>query len=326
MTKPCPSTNDSSLLGSPGAWMPGRAILRVGSDARPARGLILALAWTLPLTLLAAVALLAWRRWAGALVQPPQAAVVLAAGLGAACLGAAVRVGSLLASADRWGRLAFWLPLPALAVFGWALSVPGASPTVLVALWAVLVIEEATGIAAAGWFSRRAASRQPVPEPLGPVPDVETLSPSHAPEANPALSTEESTAVAEMPDSAPSLQDSNASPVELACPEAASIDLQSAPDVVQQLTRSQAGDRDVLSGWLRLEFAPGQRNAAAHVAFCPPFARLPLVEVAQLDGPSGRIKTAQVLPFGVRLEVKLGAVPDSAVQCVVRFTAACAGS
>ena len=58
-----------------------------------------------------------------------------------------------------------------------------------------------------------------------------------------------------------------------------------------------------LRGW----FAAGQRSGSVHVAFCPPFARTPELSVEQIDGPEARIRTAQLLPYGVRLDLKLAA-------------------
>ena len=78
--------------------------------------------------------------------------------------------------------------------------------------------------------------------------------------------------------------------------------------VTQQLTRSQAADGvEELSGWLRVEFVAGQRTGSLHVAFCPPFAATPELAVEQLDGPEARLKTAQLMPYGARLDLKLAA-------------------
>ncbi len=81
-----------------------------------------------------------------------------------------------------------------------------------------------------------------------------------------------------------------------------------APDgnVLQQLVRSRASDgTESLHGWLRVPLAANQRTAAVHVAFCPPFAAAPRVDVEQREGPAARIKPAQVLPYGARFDLKL---------------------
>ncbi len=62
----------------------------------------------------------------------------------------------------------------------------------------------------------------------------------------------------------------------------ASIDDQ----LLQQLTRSRTADGcEAIHGRLVAEFAPGERTVVMHVAFCPPFERLPTVEAEAADGP-----------------------------------------
>ena len=93
-------------------------------------------------------------------------------------------------------------------------------------------------------------------------------------------------------------------------------------EVTQQLTRSQAADgAEELSGWLRMAFAAGQRTGSLHVAFCPPFAVTPELEVEQLDGPEARIKTAQLLPYGARLDLKLAAAAEEPTSVLLQFSA-----
>jgi len=93
-------------------------------------------------------------------------------------------------------------------------------------------------------------------------------------------------------------------------------------DVLQHLTRSRSAEGvDQLSGWLRTPFVAGQRTATVHVAFCPPFAKTPGLEVEQCDGPPARIKTAQVLPHGARLDLKLAQAAETPVAVVLEFVA-----
>jgi hypothetical protein len=93
-------------------------------------------------------------------------------------------------------------------------------------------------------------------------------------------------------------------------------------DVVQQLvrTRSAAG-LDRMQGWLRTEFEPTERNATLHVAFCPPFAEAPRLTVLQISGPAARIKPVQLLPYGVRLEVKRLLAGHDPATVVLEFSA-----
>jgi len=100
-----------------------------------------------------------------------------------------------------------------------------------------------------------------------------------------------------------------------------------AKDITQQLTRSMADDgSDVLSGWLRLDFSAGQRMGNLHVAFCPPFSSTPELSVSQLDGPEARIKIAQLLPYGVRLDLKLLTLSEEPASVLVQFSARAAGA
>ena len=95
-----------------------------------------------------------------------------------------------------------------------------------------------------------------------------------------------------------------------------------AKDVTQQLTRSTTAEGgDVFSGWLRLDLAPSQRTGNLHVAFCPPFTGTPELTAVQLDGPEARIKIAQLLPYGARLDVKLIALNKEPACVLVQLTA-----
>jgi hypothetical protein len=95
-----------------------------------------------------------------------------------------------------------------------------------------------------------------------------------------------------------------------------------AAEVIQQLTRSQAADgAEELSGWLRLPFAPGQRTGTVHVAFCPPLRVTPELAVEQVEGPEARIKTAQLLPYGARFDLKLAAAAEGPTAVLLQFTA-----
>ncbi len=96
-----------------------------------------------------------------------------------------------------------------------------------------------------------------------------------------------------------------------------------AADVLQQLTlRSTAEGGQEVSGWLRLGLAAGQRSGSLHVAFCPSFAELPRVEAEAVSGPGCRIKAAQVLPYGARLDVKLDEAAEEAQSVLLWFHAA----
>ena len=104
--------------------------------------------------------------------------------------------------------------------------------------------------------------------------------------------------------------------------EEADADAVPAEDVLQQLTLSQdAAGGQRLCGWLRLRLAAGQRSGVVHVAFCPPFSRTPELSLEQLDGPAARVRTAQLLPHGVRLDLKLAVAASSGGSVLLRFAA-----
>ena len=92
--------------------------------------------------------------------------------------------------------------------------------------------------------------------------------------------------------------------------------------IIQQLTRTLASDgTESLCGLLRTPIAAGQRTANVHVAFCPPLAAVPELVVEQTAGPPARIKTAQLLPYGTRLDLKLAAAAPQPATVTLRFSA-----
>ena len=93
------------------------------------------------------------------------------------------------------------------------------------------------------------------------------------------------------------------------------------PDVSQQLTRCSEDDHELVYGMLRCGFGPGERSQNLHLAFCPPLAARPQIEVQQVEGPSVRIKAAQVESFGARLELRLTRQAESQESVVVSFEA-----
>jgi hypothetical protein len=93
-------------------------------------------------------------------------------------------------------------------------------------------------------------------------------------------------------------------------------------EISQQLVRRREPDgRDSLSGFVRATFAPGQRTAEAHVAFCPPFSTAPECLCEQVGGPAARVHAGQLLPYGVRFDVKLDAPSAAATDVLVEFAA-----
>jgi len=92
--------------------------------------------------------------------------------------------------------------------------------------------------------------------------------------------------------------------------------------VLQQLARSRSADGvETIRGELVAEFAPGDRIAILHVAFCPPFERLPTVEAQRTFGPACELKIAQILHQGARLEVRLSRASTSARRATIELVA-----
>jgi membrane protein implicated in regulation of membrane protease activity len=264
-----------------------------------ARHMAGALAWLL----LSVALLLAWRRLAGALAEPPQPRLLLAAGALAAALAGLVRLPIRPAQRDRnapcaepalgrHGRLvARWLPSVALAALGAALTFRGTPMPVQASFWALLLLEEAWSLRST---ARPAAQRNGGKSGTAGDPERRLEAGPPQPIHRPAATLPPPAAIAEVPEE----------------------------DIVQQLTRSRGPDgRESLTGCLRLAFAPGQRTASAHLAFCPPFPRTPQLAVEQADGPAARIKTAQLLPYGARLDLKLVSASEKPEQVLLEFSA-----
>jgi hypothetical protein len=75
----------------------------------------------------------------------------------------------------------------------------------------------------------------------------------------------------------------------------------------------------IISGALRVVLPPGQESATAHVAFCPPLAQPPVIDLDLSEPVDARIKVAQALPHGARFEIKL-AGGDLAAARQVQWT------
>ena len=90
--------------------------------------------------------------------------------------------------------------------------------------------------------------------------------------------------------------------------------------IVQQLTRVRDAELgEMVYGTLRADFEPNQRSVSLHVAFCPPFAMTPQMDIEQTDGPEARLKLAQVLPYGARVDVRLREASDQLQSVVVEL-------
>jgi hypothetical protein len=85
--------------------------------------------------------------------------------------------------------------------------------------------------------------------------------------------------------------------------------------ILQQLTRFRTEEgHDALRGTLIAEFPVGERQLTLHVAFCPPFKRLPEVEADVADDSDASVKLTQVLHNGAQLEVRFPEPVDEPVS------------
>ena len=240
--------------------------------------------------LLLAATVLGWRRFAGALSSPLEPTGLAMVGVTVAAAAVAVRVAWRYRSgrrpSARLERLLAASVSAAVLGMGAALSLPGAAPSGLAVLWSVLAAEECWAWGPRAWRRLRAGRRASAPVERETNVGSPTVSAAH-----PNLSA----------------------PVRDEPPD---------DEVTQKLTRSQAADgSEVLSGWLRVAMAAGQRSANVHLAFCPPFPRIPRVTVEQLEGPQVRIKTVQRLPYGARFDLKLASPSEGAATVLLRFSA-----
>lgn len=266
------------------------------------------------------VALLAFRRIAGGLASPISLPAMFCAVALAALLAAAAR---FIAPRVGFGRTAMfcvrWLPGILLAAFVAALSLPGTAAPALAIGWAIVASEELLAWRqfrpGRGRRSTSAAPRQPPPRversaltelERSPIVERSPLAEPQAPLEIPHgdASLLESDPVAVLP------------PLVLLAPPLSAI----SPDVVQQSTRIRtAAGLDRLSGWLQMSLETGERNATAHIAFCPPFVETPRISLRQTAGPAGRVRAVQILPHGVRLELKLDQSPRQPQRVPVEF-------
>jgi hypothetical protein len=91
---------------------------------------------------------------------------------------------------------------------------------------------------------------------------------------------------------------------------------------LQQLTRYRSPDgTHSIHGTLLVEFKPGDRSTAIHVAFCPPFERLPMVEVEVEDDACASAKLTQLLHHGVEIEVRRSEAFDEQQSVTVQLFA-----
>ena len=92
--------------------------------------------------------------------------------------------------------------------------------------------------------------------------------------------------------------------------------------VMQWMQRSRpAPGEERIDGMTRVEFAPGEKQIAVHVAFCPPLPTVPVVTCELLDDADVRLRVTTVQTYGVRIEAKRSSDIGEALAVAVRFSA-----
>lgn len=234
------------------------------------------------------------RRLAGALETPLRPFQLLAAGV---LLAGLAWVAHLPSPKHRLRTASPLISLATLAIAA-ALSLSGSHGLALFGFWAVIVGEELWA-----WRSTFLARTSNSPRPGRLVSTVAGEGQGLRAEAP------------LRPPQAPALADNGS--IEEGEPAEPAV------DVLQQLTlRGTATGGQELSGWLRMPLAAGQRTGSLHVVFCPSFPQTPQVQAEPVSGPGCRVKVAQVLTYGARLDVRLDALAGEEESVLVWFFAA----
>jgi hypothetical protein len=270
-----------------------RAAAVFSADERIAPRLAGAISGVLMLALALASLALIVRRGAGGLSSPLSVAALAATGAIAAIIAASIRwlVDDISSSGgfSPRGQLVLWLPSVALIAMAAAVSLPGSSPIGLAFLWLVTTAEEVWS-----WRHWRRIRGTNTAERVG------------TPRRR---SAHVKRGVGESQTSMRAAAGAPPSP---------------SGDVIQRLTRTcSAAGIERIEGWLKAVAAPGERTLNLHAAFCPPFERIPQFTVIQSSGPTGRVRAVQLLPYGVRLELKLNEPSGDKAAIVIEFAAEC---
>ena len=275
------------------------------------RGIALAaIAWLLLLAIL-----LVTRRLAGAFAEPLPAIYLLALGIVVSFTIWTARL-ACQPGLQKAAWAPHWFvargPTLAIVLIGVAVSIPHSNWLAVAVCWLSMAAADVMSLHR-GWHgllanqvyrgqpSARAASRSAGSSPETCLPLVNPVCQQTGP-----------------PKIATAAAESNAEALELP------------GDVRQQITRwhDEAGI-DTITGLLRSQITRGERSGTLHVAFCPPFERLPELHVEQSAGPPARIKVAQLQPHGARFEFRLAEPCEAASLIALEFTAfepaACAG-
>jgi hypothetical protein len=108
------------------------------------------------------------------------------------------------------------------------------------------------------------------------------------------------------------------------------VDLEADGDaekVLQNLTRVRTAEgHDAIRGTLVAEFEPGARQTTLHIAFCPPFERLPEIDANLVDDSDAELKLTQAFHHGAQFEVRLPEAAEESLSVEFEFYATDAGA
>jgi hypothetical protein len=275
--------------------------------------------------LVSSACLLMLRRSAGALAEPLSAGTLVLVGI---CVATAV-VGSRYLSgrvacpeARALSHVLQWGPTLAVAMFAVALAVEGTSMPAMALYLALIVGAEFFAERGAWIWGKARASVSSFKLRPNAKKETQFEQPLVQGSLVDSLATDElagTTAVSELPE------------LEVESPDwesaLANESLEELPEALldgawQQVTRAKTPEGEMVTGWVKAEFQPGERTAVLHVAFCPPLDQIPNVQIEQLSGPAARIKAAQVLPQGARFEIRLNTPAVETESLMVAFVAA----
>jgi hypothetical protein len=270
------------------------------------------------LALLALAALLlCLRRANGALIQPLPAPILAACGalLALAALTFRGIVASSIVKGERRAAYPLWaIPSGVLLMWGGSLSLDGSAASGLAALWGLLLAEE-------GWSWGRLWRATSAATLLAPEPTAVACWEAVVADAL-AIGGLSKHSVAGVFD--PGFVErvpASQRPATESHQPVSEVGAELDATVTQQMVRRRESDQsESLEGWLRADLATGQRHATAHIAICPPLVRSPECFAEQMDGPPATIKVGQVLPFGVRFEIKLDQPAREAASVLVEFS------
>jgi hypothetical protein len=287
--------------------------LRVGSCRCAGRALTVA---SSSLLLMVGITLVA-RRCFGALIVPLDPTALLATGALLSIIAWSIRAAarhrissrgralSELSSAsdrlsDRFDQIA---PAAALLMAGAALSLPGTPTLVLGLFWATIVLSQLD----AQFGSRRNWAR--VLRSAGRQRNSsETL-----PEGSSWRGRPDRSLADREPDGSRDIGEFGG---EFGT-EANDLD----EHIIQQLTRvHDATYGEMMYGTLRADLEPNQRSISLHVAFCPPFAKVPQMDIEQATGSEAQLKIGQLLAYGARIDLRLQEAADEPQSVIVELS------